>query len=134
MRIANVSARKGETGAQRRERLKGVLYCGRASSFEASGCEREVCVLGNPFAMTTRRADGTEVKVMTRAEVIQKYREWLWAKLKAGDAAVVAAMKSLDEGVTLGCWCTGRLDATTGPLECHAQVIARAWRWLRAQS
>ena len=55
--------------------------------------------------------------------VIEKYEQWLWAKINGGDRLVLdelARLGSIVErtgGVTLVCWCK--------PLPCHADVIKR---------
>lgn len=56
---------------------------------------------GNPFRIGP---DGT------RAEVIEKYREWI-----AGQPDLLAALPEL-RGKRLGCWCS--------PLPCHGDVLA----------
>jgi hypothetical protein len=75
-------------------------------------------VLGNPFAIGH---DGT------RQEVIAKYREWLWIKVKSMDQAVLEELDRLaeklitDGGLTLVCWCA--------PQACHGDVLASAIHW-----
>jgi hypothetical protein len=65
---------------------------------------------GNPFRVGR---DGT------RAEVIAKYRRWLWSEIQAErvDLAELAAL----HGKTLGCWCA--------PSPCHGEVLAEATMW-----
>lgn len=65
----------------------GAIYVGRPTKW------------GNPFVVGR---DGT------RADVIQKYREWLSPELRA------AARREL-AGKDLVCWCA--------PLACHANVL-----------
>jgi len=68
--------------------------------------------LGNPYAIGP---DGT------RAEVIQKYREWLLGQVDAKDGAAYQELVRLchilfrGKGLVLSCWCV--------PLPCHAEVI-----------
>lgn len=64
------------------------IYIGRPSKW------------GNPFAVGI---DGT------RAEVIEKYREWIMAQ-----PHLLAALPEL-RGKTLGCWCR--------PAACHGDVL-----------
>lgn len=78
------------------------IYCGRPSP------------LGNPFHIGR---DGD------RQEVIEKYRRWLWEKIKTNDAAVVDSIRSLKPDSVLGCWCH--------PLPCHCDIIIRAWEYLQ---
>lgn len=80
---------------------KADVYCGRPSP------------LGNPYPVS-----------MGRDECIEKYRRWLWAKIKAGDAAVTDALKRIHAKerlmgtVILGCHCA--------PLACHVDAIIAA--------
>jgi Domain of unknown function (DUF4326) len=71
---------------------------------------------GNPFRIGR---DGD------RDEVIERYRRWLWAEIKAGrvDLAELASL----HGKTLGCWCA--------PRACHGEVLEEAAFWaLREQA
>ena len=77
--------------------------------------------LGNPFRMESE-AD--------RAEVIDRYRQWLWSKMQepgwnAQKAALRAIMDAQDSGVrvVLACYCK--------PKACHGDVIVAAIGWLR---
>lgn len=88
-----------------------VCYVGRASGGWAAS------PLGNPFVIGK---DGT------REEVIEKYRRWLWTRLRGQDRDVVGALRSLTEDSTLGCWC--QEDEA-----CHADGVMKAWAWLRSQ-
>jgi hypothetical protein len=81
-----------------------TVYCGRPS------------VLGNPFILGR---DGG------RTECIDKYRRWLWERVKERNAPVMAALGLLKEDSTLGCWCS--------PLSCHCEVIERCWRYCRQE-
>jgi len=65
---------------------------------------------GNPFQIGR---DGS------RAEVIAKYRRWLWAEIEAGRIDL-DELASLD-GKVLGCWCA--------PKPCHGALLARAAAW-----
>jgi len=66
---------------------------------------------GNPFVIGR---DGG------RAEVIRRYRAWLWARLQA-DPAFAAEVRAL-HGRDLCCCCA--------PLACHGDVLASAAAWL----
>lgn len=65
-------------------------------------------IWGNPFAIGK---DGS------RADVIQKYREWIVAQPDLMNA--IAGLR----GKTLGCWCA--------PLPCHGDVLAELARQSR---
>ena len=73
--------------------------------------------LGNPFVIGR---DGT------RAEVIAKYRVWLWAQIKARgkayEALVALKERSRTEEITLLCYCK--------PLACHGDVVKAALEWM----
>jgi energy-converting hydrogenase Eha subunit B len=66
---------------------------------------------GNPFILGR---DGD------RAEVVRRYRVWLWARLQA-DPGFRAKVRAL-EGRDLVCCCA--------PLACHGDVLAAAAAWL----
>ena len=55
----------------------------------------------------------------TRADVIERYRRDLWRRIRAGEVDLdeLAALDRMD----LCCWCA--------PLQCHADVLARAAAW-----
>ncbi len=69
---------------------------------------------GNPFVIGH---DGS------RAEVIEKYRAWLWREIRAGRVPLedLAALR----GKRLACWCA--------PEPCHGDVLAAAARWAAAR-
>lgn len=69
---------------------------------------------GNPFVMGR---DGD------RAEVVRRYRAWLWSRLRLEPdfAAQVRALHGRD----LCCCCA--------PLPCHGDVLAAAAEWLASQ-
>lgn len=54
-----------------------------------------------------------------RAEVIERYRCWLWRQIKSGRIKL-PELAALD-GKTLGCWCA--------PEPCHGEVLAAAAAW-----
>jgi len=81
-------------------------------------------VLGNPFVIGQ---DGD------RAEVVNKYRRWLWQEMKEGSSV----LKELDRLKTeaqrhelvLICWCKRpKVDVA-----CHGDVIKQAIEWLDRQ-
>ena len=72
--------------------------------------------LGNPYRIGV---DGD------RAQVIQKYREWLRAEYRRGDASPatreikrIAGIVEQGNAVALGCWCK--------PADCHGDAVADA--------
>ena len=69
---------------------------------------------GNPFHIGR---DGN------RAEVIEKYRAWLWRAVEDGIIGL-DELAALD-GQRLACWCA--------PEPCHGDVLARAARWAARQ-
>jgi len=69
---------------------------------------------GNPFVIGP---DGG------RAEVVEKYRQWLWARIKA-DAAFAGQVREL-HGRDLCCCCA--------PAACHGHVLERAAEWLASR-
>lgn len=66
---------------------------------------------GNPFVIGR---DGD------RAEVVRRYRGWLWARLQA-DSEFADRVRAL-HGRNLCCCCA--------PKACHADVLERAAAWL----
>ena len=59
----------------------------------------------------------------TRDEVIERYRSWLWQKVKSGEIPLtqLAALN----GKKLACWCH--------PQPCHGDVLVKAARWAHAR-
>lgn len=78
------------------------IYIGRGS------------VWGNPFHIT---AD------ITREMVIDKYRQYLWNKIRQG-GITIDQLINLD-GKVLGCFCK--------PQACHGDVIVKAVQWALIQ-
>lgn len=76
-------------------------------------------ILGNPFAIGR---DGD------RAEVIRKYRMWLWEQVKARGRvfAELLRIKRMAEcgDVYLICWCA--------PKACHGDVVKACIDWMSA--
>ncbi len=58
-----------------------------------------------------------------RGATLPYYRRWLWGRIQAGDAAVSAALRAIDDLTVLVCWCV--------PGPCHGAVIKAAAAWLR---
>lgn len=79
------------------------IYIGRGSMW------------GNPFVIGK---DGD------RAEVIAKYRDYLWQNIKHGKINK-GDLIGLD-GKVLGCFCK--------PLDCHGDIIVRAVEWAKVVS
>jgi len=79
-----------------------VVHCKKALYTHYIG---RPSIFGNPFEIGR---DGT------RAEVIQKYREWVKNR-----PDVLKAIESLPADATLGCWCA--------PKPCHGHVIIEIW-------
>ena len=89
--------------------LPGQAYVGRPSP------------LGNPFQLGR---DGS------RAEVIARYRLWLWARMQDPGSIQRRELERLLARAQAGrlellCWCA--------PLPCHAEVIRSALAWLAEQ-
>lgn len=80
----------------------GACYIGRPSLF------------GNPFVIGR---DGT------RAEVVEKYRHWLWQQMRQNPEMLrrVAGLAGRD----LVCWCS--------PKPCHGDVLISASIWAARQ-
>lgn len=72
--------------------------------------------LGNPFPINDAIGD-------TREVVIEKFRMWLFSKVKSGEITK-EYLASLD-GKVLGCFCK--------PLPCHGDVIVRAVEWAKEE-
>lgn len=70
--------------------------------------------LANPFLIGP---DGD------REQVIEKYRVWLWQRIKLGDNAVLDALEAIEPHTRLVCWCA--------PQRCHGEIVIKAWDWLR---
>ena len=78
------------------------VYIGRGSKW------------GNPFKL----GDG-----VSRDEVIQKYRRYLWEQIKAG---VITKQDLIElDGKRLGCFCK--------PKSCHGDVIVAAVQWVKEE-
>lgn len=79
-------------------------------------------ILGNPFRMRHEEE---------RAEVIEKYKRWLWEKIRTENADVMRALMEIialerENGhVELLCWCS--------PKPCHGDIIVKACEWLKGE-
>jgi hypothetical protein len=105
MEISIGKARRGQLS----DPLPGQAYVGRPSP------------LGNPFQLGL---DGS------RAEVIARYRLWLWARIQDPGSIQRRELERLLVRAQAGrlellCWCA--------PLACHAEVIRSALTWLAKQ-
>ena len=69
---------------------------------------------GNPFVIGRHGS---------REEVIERYRAWLWRKVKSGGISL-SELAALN-GKTLACHCH--------PLPCHGDVLAKAASWAHAR-
>ena len=95
-----------------------IIYLGRYND----KLDLKASPLANPFKIGT---DGT------RDEVIQKYRKWLFEKIKKKDSNVMGALNMLKLAVLkkmhkkLACYCK--------PEPCHVDVVIKAVYWLIEQ-
>lgn len=76
----------------------GAVYVGRGTP------------LGNPYRIGS---DGD------RDAVVDRYADWLKARIEEGDPVVLTALRGLSEDSTLVCSCA--------PARCHAEVIRELW-------
>lgn len=101
------------------------IYCGRRMGGKLP---REASPLGNPFKLRGRKPADV-------ARCLADYREWLWGKIQAGDPQVMALLNFIDESSVLGCYCVDLSGGAifTSPEQCHAQLVWKAWLWLKQQ-
>lgn len=96
------------------------VYIGRANSQAGLAASP----LANPYKVRAfgelSRADYGGQRGATLAD----YRRWLWARIQAGDTAVLAALRGITAESALVCWCK--------PGPCHGDVVKAAAEWLRA--
>lgn len=72
--------------------------------------------LGNPFRPRNRGI----------GETIEQYRKWLWYQISIKkDEEILNELRKIKKTTVLVCWCH--------PNPCHAEVIAKAAKWLREQ-
>lgn len=78
--------------------------------------------LGNPYRLELRLGETRDAGC---DRILAHYRAHLWAKIEARDADVMRVLESLtpEHFIVCSCW----------PRHCHAEVIVRAWRYLRRQ-
>lgn len=93
------------------------MYCGWGNS----RLGLTTSPLANPYS-SRPNARSERIKVDSRDEAVERYREWLWAQLRAKNQAVIEALISVEPRTTLVCWCA--------PKRCHCEVIAAAVQWL----
>jgi hypothetical protein len=98
-----------------KEMVAGDIYVARAmKNIKGS-------VLGNPFKIGVHG---------NRAEVIERYRHWLWQQIKLkgevyNELVRIVKLYRENPNIRLVCWCS--------PKECHADVIIKAIKWLDTQ-
>ena len=104
--------------------LPNAVYVGRTRSV---GKQYPMALhqLSNPFHIGK---DGN------REEVVAKYRQWLFQRIKIGASPIRFALLTLLDkadttGVVLVCHCTNKLEGN----ECHAQVVAKALAWMKRE-
>lgn len=107
---------------ERFEQIPGFIYCGRAfGGFEASP-------LANPYKVG---------KTMDLGLSLELYRKWLYKQLTTCPSTkerhrLQETLKGLSEESVLGCWCVDKEKAGEGTEQCHCDVIAKAWKWLKS--
>lgn len=90
---------------------KGAVYIGRGSKW------------GNPFTSIQGRNTKASEVVGSREEAIEKYRQWLWNNIQAGE---IQLQELADlHGKDLVCFCA--------PKPCHGDVLERAAKWALAE-
>lgn len=89
------------------------VYIGRANSQAGLAASP----LANPYKV---RAFGGQ-----RGATLADYRRWLWARIQAGDTAVLEALRGITAESALVCWCK--------PGPCHGDVVKAAAAWVRSQ-
>jgi hypothetical protein len=117
MKVVNVHHYGGVAAAK----AAGVVYIGRPSPLGNPCSEPDV-----PCPVCRRVHFGPRMVQLTPDRSISCYRKWLWARLKARDERVLAALSDLGPEDLLGCWCS--------PKACHGDVVAKAWQWLRTSN
>jgi hypothetical protein len=112
VQVVNLKAYQSVAGLDQAFGVGQWHYVGRAN--------RSYGLAASPLANPYRLDDG-----YSREGAIGQYRHWLWARLQAGDEAVREALRVIQPGQVLVCWCR--------PCLCHADVISAAWQYLRQQ-
>jgi hypothetical protein len=112
MQVVNVYTYGGVEQAKK----AGVKYVGRPSPLgnhcSAPGVPCPVCKLVH---------FGPGMKQLTECRSLECYRRWLWHRIEKRDGRILDALEQLNENDLLGCFCK--------PKSCHADIIAKAWRW-----
>lgn len=108
MQVVNVRHFKGPA-------RDAIVYVGRNP--QKFGFPRSLPVLGNPFVVGVHGQAG---------ECAELYKHWLWDQMKSGNPEVLAALRSIQDGDNVGCWCA--------PKPCHANHVVAAAQWLRRQT
>lgn len=88
-------------------------YIGRANVY--AGLPRSP--LANPFKVGDFGG--------RQGATLSRYRRWLWGRIRAGDTAVIEALRAINETAVLVCWCA--------PAPCHGEVVRAAAAWLHGQ-
>lgn len=78
--------------------------------------------LANPYRPHGAGFDG---EALTHDGALELYRRWLWQKIRTNDPRVMLALRSITDETALVCSCA--------PRPCHADVVAKAWVWLKGQ-
>lgn len=92
------------------------IYVGRFMLSTLDDHVLDGTALGNPYPVPGGSTDEE------RSEILERYRAWLWDKLRTKDRAVMEAMRLIDEDSYVVCSCA--------PKACHADVVVKAWWWL----
>jgi hypothetical protein len=93
------------------------IYVGRKVSGHPGGSP-----LANQYRPRSASFDGEAV---THDAALALYRRWLWQKIRGNDYSVLLAMRSITDDSALVCSCA--------PKACHADIVLRAWQWVRAR-
>lgn len=105
------------------------IYCGRWMPAMAHyGLpEMPASPLGNPWKLT-----GRGMKEV--AEVLAKYRRWLFDQIRDDNQQVMSLMREICPDTALACWCVDLVGEQiySEPERCHCQVIFKAARWMKA--
>lgn len=73
---------------------------------------------GSPLANPYRIDDRTD-----RETAVELYKQYLWARIKKGETAVLEELRKIGENTAIVCWCA--------PQACHGDVVVKAAAWLR---
>lgn len=80
--------------------------------------------LGNPFPV---EFDEGETRAQAARRILHRYKRWLWARIRPGSSEFDPAARSMIEKLAPDAW----VVCSCWPRHCHAEVIIRAWRYLR---